>query len=99
MDMDIECDGCSAPVKSWVGSGEYYPTYSSCDFCRKEQQCSGHTVWRGTELVTLPCSETATVYDTEDRGFYCEKGWRVLHEGEDLQDMEEFALRIPEDTP
>lgn len=104
-DCTVECDGCGAPVESHLLEDNYYPTFSDCEFCRSEKTCSGHFVWLHGELdqygrtkhKIVECSREATVFDTEGREFYCDEGWKIMHEGEDLAEVEEFALRIPED--
>lgn len=101
MSDPIECENCGAPVKHDTQPGEYYPRFEDCPFCRQEQDCAGHFKWLDGQLdqygrtkhEMIPCKEVATVYDTEGQAFYCEEGWKAV----DGQDVEEFALRVPDE--
>jgi|14BtaG_2_1085337.scaffolds.fasta_scaffold108196_2 hypothetical protein len=102
---EVDCDGCRIPVKSHFLKDNYCPTLSDCEFCRNEKTCSGHLIWKDgeldqwgrTKLESVPCSNTATIYCTESQDFHCEQCWNKLHDKEDLREMEELVVRVPDD--
>ena len=97
---DIICDNCGAQVAVAIDSPVTH--LDDCEFCRRESTCCGHFRWVDPllqkEIAMDACSETATVHDTQSGESYCERGWKILVEGDEEQ-AEEFCIRLdPEDT-